>query len=399
MSGLNALYNNAAFALHLHSAAMAVLQEQASTGSRINRPSDEPTAAGRLLGLSSQQRYLKAYMTSIDSAVSTHEMASTILQQMSSALSDSMVNLTQIVSGTYGQGQGGQNARDRAAAEINDILEQMVALANTKHVDQYIFGGNNTADIPYIVQRSGGEITAVDYCGSSENRSIEAAPGVFSLISFAGENLFSADSRSTPVFYGSTGAAAGTGTSNVRGQVWLTVTFDGSSYFLSIDDGATRIEVPSEGDVSNIAVTDAAGRVLYVDASNLKAAGVEKVTVPGTENLFNALISVRDLLRNPRGFSDTMLADLIKQSSDLLESVKNNLVEKETRIGARLNFLSSLKENLDNLQFNEEQEASLLQEADIAQIAIDLSRRENLYQMSLLVSGKLMSMSLLDFLK
>ncbi|HOK94921.1 MAG TPA: hypothetical protein PKW71_02225, partial [Anaerohalosphaeraceae bacterium] len=319
--------------------------------------------------------------------------------QMASALTESIVRLTQIVSGTYGEGQEGQNARDRTAAEINDVLEQMVALANTKYVDQYIFGGNNTADIPYAVQRSGGEITAVAYCGSSENRSIEAAPGVLASISLAGENLFSSDSPQTPVFYGSTGAKAGTGTSTIRGQVWLTVTFDGSSYCLSIDDGATQIQVPTEGDLSNIAVSDAAGRVLYVDASNLTSAGVEKVTVPGTEDVFTALINLRDLLRNSRGFTDAMLADLIKHSSDSLESVKNSLVEKETLIGARVNFLASLKDNLENIQFNQQQEAAMIQEADIAQIAIDLSRRENLYQMSLLVSGKLMSMSLLDFLK
>ena len=37
-------------------------------------------------------------------------------------------------------------------------------------------------------------------------------------------------------------------------------------------------------------------------------------------------------------------------------------------------------------------------EADIAQIAIDLSRREVLYQMSLAVAARVMSVSLLDFI-
>jgi len=39
-----------------------------------------------------------------------------------------------------------------------------------------------------------------------------------------------------------------------------------------------------------------------------------------------------------------------------------------------------------------------LQEADIAQIAIDLSRRELLYQMSLSLAARMMSVSLLDFI-
>jgi flagellin-like hook-associated protein FlgL len=40
-----------------------------------------------------------------------------------------------------------------------------------------------------------------------------------------------------------------------------------------------------------------------------------------------------------------------------------------------------------------------LQQADVAQIAIDLSREQVLYQMSLSVAGKLMTTSLLDFIE
>jgi predicted HTH domain antitoxin len=40
-----------------------------------------------------------------------------------------------------------------------------------------------------------------------------------------------------------------------------------------------------------------------------------------------------------------------------------------------------------------------LEEADIAQIAIDLTRREVLYEMSLSMAARLLSMSLLDFLR
>ena len=56
MSGLTNVYNNVNYALHLHSEAMAKLQEQAYTGSRINRASDDPSTSYRILGLNSQQK-------------------------------------------------------------------------------------------------------------------------------------------------------------------------------------------------------------------------------------------------------------------------------------------------------------------------------------------------------
>jgi len=59
---LNNVYNNSSFALNLHYKAMASLQEQVYTGSRINRASDDPSAAYRVLGLDSQKRQLLNYM-------------------------------------------------------------------------------------------------------------------------------------------------------------------------------------------------------------------------------------------------------------------------------------------------------------------------------------------------
>ncbi len=82
-----------------------------------------------------------------------------------------------------------------------------------------------------------------------------------------------------------------------------------------------------------------------------------------------------------------------------LKEVTNLLVQTQVSVGSRIGFLDNLKDSLNNLKYNAEDESALLQEADIAQIAIDLSRQEILYQMSLSVAARLMSMSLLDFIR
>jgi flagellin-like hook-associated protein FlgL len=46
MSGsLNGIYNNTSYALNLNTEAIGTLQEQVSSGSRVNRASDDPSAA------------------------------------------------------------------------------------------------------------------------------------------------------------------------------------------------------------------------------------------------------------------------------------------------------------------------------------------------------------------
>ena len=395
MSGtLNSIYNNASYALYLHSIEMARLQEQTATGSRINRPSDDPSSSYRVTILNSQERALENYINNLSEALGTLEFSSNVIQNIQSTVTETKVRLTQVIGGIYSD-----ETRKRTAEGINDLLEQVVTLANTKHMGQYLFAGSNTTSAPYLVERTNGEITGITYQGSLENRQIEVAPGIKSSAFYVGYDIFHSNDRGDPVFLGDTGAAAGSGTSSVKGDVWLTVTYDGSDYNLSIDDGITVIDVGDVSDPSNVAVTNSAGQVLYVDATNISSTGVELVSVPGTHDIFNTLMNIRDMLENESGLSGAQLKDLQDNSLSALEEINELLVQAEAAVGSKIGFLDNLQDSLKNLKYDAEDEATLIQEADIAQIAIDLSRREVLYQMSLSIAGKLMSVSLLDFLE
>ena len=64
---------------------MAVLQEQASTGSRINKISDDPTVSYRILGLNTNYTSLENYLNNLTEVVSTLELSSTIVQDITSS--------------------------------------------------------------------------------------------------------------------------------------------------------------------------------------------------------------------------------------------------------------------------------------------------------------------------
>ncbi len=393
MSGtVNTIYSNLGFVLNRHTEALMQLQEQAATGSRVSRASDDPSAAHRVLGLDSQKRSLNGYIENISQAASTLEITQSVIKDMMSGFSQAKVLMTQIVSGIYGQ-----EGRERIAEGIDNILEQMVSLANTEHVDEYLFGGGDTSSAPYAVTRTNGRITSVTYQGSYEDRRIEVADGVQSSAFYVGDELFRSNSRGSLEFLGDTGASAGTGTSSVKGDSWLTVTGSAGNWSLSLDDGLTIVD--TDGTDTNLAVTDSrTGEVLYVDTTQISSAGVDMVRAPGTYDVFGTLINIRDVLLNERGLSDAQAKELRDNSIASLEEVRNYLTEKSVSIGSRIGFLEDIKEIVENMKFGTEDEAAILQEADVAQIAIDISRREALYQMSLLVAGRLMSLSLLDFI-
>jgi len=494
MSGiLSNVHGNVSFALNLHYEAMARLQEQAYTGSRINRASDEPSAGYLILGLNSQRRTLANYMENVANAMSTLDIASEAVSNMVESISEAKVVLASVTD------TGGTIAQSIYPEEINNLLENLILSANWQHRKQYLFGGSDTDSAPYAVTRGNdGNITEVTYQGSLEDRNSEVAPNVESSAFYVGDNVFRSNNRGDPEFVlDNTGAAAGTGTASVAGYTWLTVaaavneqqtititggpptsgdiniafggvdvdvafnanaaavelaleslatiddvTVTGTSFTdangltveftgalaltnvaemvvtdvdldagtpaISTDrdggmqlsiDGGTAVGIPI-GDKTNVAVTNPDGKVLYVDATNISSTGVDLVNIPGTHDLFNTLITIRDILENENGtFTAGQLNAMRDNSTEALEELSGLLSEMTVNLGTKIGFLETIKNNLEDMKFGVQDEATLLQEADIAQVAIDISRRQALYEMSLSVAGRLMSVSLLDFIR
>ena len=132
---LNNIHNNVSFALRRHFVAMTILQEQASSGSRINRASDAPTDAYRILGLNAKKRYLVNYMESISTTVNTLSMSLNAADQIKFDLAKVKEQLM-----TIGGADGGSGT-SVSVETINSKLEDIVVWANSKHLDQYLFGG------------------------------------------------------------------------------------------------------------------------------------------------------------------------------------------------------------------------------------------------------------------
>jgi flagellar hook-associated protein 3 FlgL len=391
---LEAIYQNSTWAISNNTSALAKLQEQAASGQVINRPSDNPSDANRILSLRADSRTMEQYLNSISEVLSILDLSSSVIQGISGELADAMASLTSVLSGTMNE-----QMRVTLAEDINNALEQIVSLANTSRLGQYLFGGANSSVAPYAVNRdANGDISRVTYQGSYEDRKVEVSSGVETSALFVGDELFRADEASSPVFYGNTGTAAGTGTSSVRGDIMLTVTGSPGAYVLSIDEGTTTVTV--DGSETNAAVVHGTtGEVLYVDATGITSTGSEPIRVPGTYDMFNILICARDMLRNVDNLSDEQWNTMMDATIGSLDLVEEKLVRAFPIVGGRIGTLTNLQSSLENMKLNTEEEVSRKQDADITQVAVDLARYEVLYEMSLSVAAQMFSLSLMDFIR
>jgi len=475
MSGWGAIYNNNSFSLQRQSEWLARLNEQAASGLRVLRPSDDPIDTERILSLRRQSASIDTYLDNLNAADMSLVQISTSLQQISGILTETRGYLTQATTGTLNGVQ-----RASIAEGIDQLLEEIVRLVNSKSVGSYLFGGANTSAAPYAVTRSGGRITAVEYQGSLQELPTPVGPGATQSATLVGDRAFQSDQRGEPIFLGQTGAAVAGATSSVRGDVHLSVshgttTYGGGiglaagsqsdlgdtivgSHTLTVnatdktlrlddgevvyyEDGATNVPVTnSRGQVAyvdisgltlgsgeqtvdveatvelsidngltatesdltdaDLMVTDSRdGRILYVDATGIEQLGDEAVRVPGTYDLFGTLINIRDLMGNEQGLSESEVISLLSEAADSLDEVMDGVAGAIALVGGRLQAVETVRTSLDEVQFAADEQISELQDADITQVAIDLARAQTIYEMTLMATGKLLGLNLLDFLQ
>jgi flagellar hook-associated protein 3 len=450
---------------------LARLQEQISTGMRVVRASDDPGSAVKIMDLRRKSASLDTYLTNIGQTSRTLENSLNSMQHVSTSLTRVRVLLTQASSGTYSDAN-----RASMAEEVDSLLEQALSLANTYDLGQYSFSGQNVSAKPYVAQRVGGLITDVQYAGSLEQMRVPVAPGTNIASQLVGDDIFQV--TKPPVFLGSTGAAAGTSLSTVRGDLWLTVGDGGTTSYatasglaagssatgdtivgvhtitvdaagstvrlddgpavaftvanddleltnaagqsvhadmsgwvgadgqwqvsrsvtLSLDDGATTTTVTDFS--QQAAVTDArTGGVLMVNPSGINATGLDAVTVPGSGDIFGTLIHIRDLLSNTQGLDSSRQQELLRQAGTDLTTVTDNLTQKLAAVGSRIQALDSMTQMLETNRNSAGDQANMLQDADIVNVATQLARSQNLYEMTLASAAKLLSLSLLDFIR
>ncbi len=115
---------------------VAAAQKRVSTGQRIDRPSEDPATATRVLATDSDLRALTQYGRNISAARERLSVEETALDQISGLLERAREL-------AYGQAGATANAQTRSvtADEVDELRLQAIQIANTQSGGAYVFGG------------------------------------------------------------------------------------------------------------------------------------------------------------------------------------------------------------------------------------------------------------------
>ncbi|HZQ21184.1 MAG TPA: flagellar hook-associated protein FlgL [Terriglobales bacterium] len=159
---------------------------QMATGSRIDKPSDDPAGAGQMVLNKSETSRADTFLRSATGI-------SGLLQTADSTLSSVVTALQRAISLGVEGANGTLSDTDRAdvANELSGIQQQLLSLGNTDYQGEFIFSGTATVQ-PFVADAS--DPSGVTYNGNNGSNNVQVGENYSLQINLPGSQVFTSPS-------------------------------------------------------------------------------------------------------------------------------------------------------------------------------------------------------------
>lgn len=159
----------------------AGLQEQISSGRRIQRLSDDPTASALVVDFKNSVQRNEQFIRLIQSSRNMLQTAESTLGN----LDNSIVRLLEL--GQQGlSSTTGASGRANISAEVDGIRTNIITYANTQADGKYIFAGTRTTVVPF----SGPAAGPITYAGDANSITVDVSVGGSVTTNLPGDRVF-----------------------------------------------------------------------------------------------------------------------------------------------------------------------------------------------------------------
>ncbi len=224
-------------------------QEQVSSGLRVRKPSDDPSAFGEVVRHKASLSKTQQAIRNIQFSTARLDVADNALSQAGNLLARAKELAVRARSDT-------NTAAERAAIaqEVRQIHRQLVGIANTEVNGQTVFAGTRTDVSPFVITVG----DTVVYQGNGETQSVEVEPGQLVQVTIPGDQVFAGPN--TNVFDGLRDLLAALETNNGSGIAAGIATIDLALTQVSAAHGqigafASRLQASHETLLATVEVT------------------------------------------------------------------------------------------------------------------------------------------------
>lgn len=376
-----------------HARELSDAQDQISSLKRVNRASDDPSAAARAERATASLQRLEANQRAVDTSLSRMTMAE-------SALGDSidLLQRARELMMSAGNASYSDSERNALAVELRGIRDQLLAVSNRDDgAGSYLFGGQGSSSPPFVDAPG-----AVAFRGSQGQTS--AADGESMPLALDGASIWLQAAGGNGSFVTQATSVSG----DVRidaGRVVDPSALTGSSYSIVFTSETTYSVLRDGAATAQVDVPYVSGKSIEFDGMTMAVTGSAATgdrfdVVPAERdlNIFTALDAAATALETP-GRSSGQIAQAntfalrdINQSMERLSSARSvagqamDRLESATgRIGAQTVAQKTVRSQAEDL--------------DMVQALSDFDTRQTGYDAALKAYSMVQKLSLFDYVK
>ncbi len=386
------------------------LQEMLSTGKRLLRPSDDPSDVSNDLKLRSRIKQLNQLHRNITDGLSYMQVTDSAMMSMDTLLQRLRELAIQASSDTLTN-----NERLFIASEVEQLLRQTIAIANTSYKGDYVFAGTQTKIMPFPVESSQANApedytnfdmayydasavapgTAVQIFDAFTNEAItNIIPGSFQL-SVAGTVYvegtdFSIDYANGTITIDPTSPAAALLSADVlNGNIAGVPNYSQGGFQMTFDYVGKGQDIYGQPVDNN-------GEVLREVESGI----VVPINISSEELLVDEQNNV-DMLNVIISFGQALIQDNLNGVRSTIGDIDvafKNLLAAQSKNGARVNRFEITLDRNETQSTEATRLHSELEDADLAEVATQYSVTEMVYNAALKTAAKIIQPSLVNFL-
>lgn len=338
---------------------MAQLQNQAATQKRVTKPSDDPTAAARVLGARTDERGNKQFIRGIESARSFLDFTDQALAE----LGEFLVRAKELAISQSNDASSNEQTRRTVAAEVSQIYDQSIQIANRKLGEQFIFGGFQTQTPPFNQEG--------EYLGDDGHIKVPVNKESFVTMNVPGNIVFLGEGTAEGGYFYSS-----------------TYTPQTTEQIREYKEQELERKREIESDRENIVETRGPASV----GASKRQSDKDPVNQATGVNVFSAVKELEIALK-----SNDKIA--VQESLTSIDKAFSQVVFARSELGARIMSINSLNDSLQKSIIDNKTTASQLEDADAFQTISEINKSDSALKATLETSGKLIQTSLLDFLR
>ena len=393
-----------------NSEAMLKLQNNIATGKKARLPREDPVGVSNSIVYNRALFELKQWERNIDDGKSRINVADSALGSATDILQRMRELAVQGANGPYSK-----EDRAKIAVEVEELLDELVNIANTKYKGKAVFSGNDTLEDPFRVRRTfskyaGQEvIDSVDYYGDIGKQNREISRGDILPVNVPGNEVFWAENSMLFSAVDATDYIVNTES---------VVRINGTEVRLEAGDNIEMIvnrindaHVPVRASVNrmnggiiietssarDIWVEDIEGSTVMRDLGVISGKTPPVNLSPAARRFGGTVFDMAKRLRDSLYMDD--VEDIGSRALGGIDLALGNILKYRAELGARASRLDIVKARVAQDQTSIEEILSRNEDVDVADAITSLKQLEVAYQAALGVSARIIQPTLLDFLR